>query len=225
MLIGYARVSTEDQDLTLQRQALEAAGCERIYEDKKSGKNLDREGWKKARMDLRAGDTLVVWKLDRLGRNVIDLINLAEQFRDEGIDLIVLTQAIDTRTPAGRLMFNIMASFAEWERDMTAERTKAGMAAAKKVGRVMGGLPVLTPEIWVFCVATLKDDPHTSPRRLAEMVKEKYGAEISYGTFHKWRAGLEKGDAYPEDWRIRREQYEARQKELAKDLKRGKRRR
>ena len=214
MLIGYARVSTDDQDLSLQIEALEEAGCERIYKDRKSGKDLNREGWKDCRMDLRAGDTLIVWKLDRLGRSVVDLVKLAEEFRDEGVDLVVLTQSIDTRTVAGRLMFNIMASFAEWERELTAERTKAGMQAKIAEGVVMGGLPVITPEIWDFCIAELQADDKLSPRRLAEKVLHEYSVKISYGTFYKWREDMEAGNPYPEQWRIRREQFQERQKEL-----------
>ncbi|WDI31571.1 recombinase family protein [Hyphococcus flavus] len=218
MLIGYARVSTDDQDLTLQRQALEERGCERIYEDKKSGKNLNRDGWRECRADLRTGDTLVVWKLDRLGRNVIDLIKLAEEFREDGIELVVLTQAIDTTTPIGRFMFNIFASMAEWERDMTAERTKAGMAAKAAEGVVMGGLPAITPEIWQYCIDTIQADPDMSPRRLSEAVEKQLKAKVSYGTLRNYWKKFEDGAEYPDRWRVRREQYAKRQKEL----KRGK---
>lgn len=205
MLIGYARVSTEDQDLALQIAALKAAGCERIYEDKKSGKNLDRPGWKKCRMDLREGDTLVIWKLDRLGRSAIDLIQLLGEFEREGIDFICTTQGFDTRTPMGRCMFQISAAFAELERAMIAERTKEGIAIAKETrGFIPGGLPRITPKIWDWATAKIADYDARKQRitdgALEKLCRAELGEKVSWNTFKKWRDRLDAGGPYPEDW-------------------------
>ena len=138
MLIGYARVSTDDQNLSLQYDALKAAGCDRIFDDKVSGSRAEREGLNKALEMLRTGDILVVWKLDRLGRSVMQLVSLVEKLRGEGIEFKSLTDAIDTSTPAGRFFFHVMASLAQMERELTIERTKAGLEAARLLGRKGG---------------------------------------------------------------------------------------
>lgn len=140
MRIGYARVSTEDQNLELQHQALEKAGCERIFIDKVSGARAKRPGLDEALSHLRKGDVLVVWKLDRLGRSVRSLIEMVEKLEADDIHFASLTDAIDTTTPAGRFFFHVMASLAQMERELTVERTRAGLAAARKLGRV-GGRP------------------------------------------------------------------------------------
>ncbi|MEA9985773.1 recombinase family protein [Subtercola sp. RTI3] len=144
MLIGYARVSTADQNLALQHQSLKAAGCEKIFDDTISGTKVDRPGLTKALEQLRAGDTLVVWKLDRLGRTVKNLIDFTEQLHNDGIGFRSLTDQIDTTTPAGRFFFNIMASLAQMERELTVERTRAGLAAARAKGRVPGRKRLMT---------------------------------------------------------------------------------
>ena len=118
MLVGYARVSTQDQNLDLQTQALNDAGCERIYEDKISGTRAEREGLTKALDHLRSGDTLVVWKLDRLGRSVKHLVDLVNNLHEKGIHFKSVTDNIDTSTPSGRFFFHVMASLAEMERDL-----------------------------------------------------------------------------------------------------------
>jgi DNA invertase Pin-like site-specific DNA recombinase len=138
MLIGYARVSTNDQNLSLQKEALEKCGCEKIYEDKISGTRANRPGLDKALEMLREGDTLVVWKLDRLGRSVKNLITLVSELNEKGIHFKSLTDSIDTSTPSGRFFFHVMASLAEMERDLIVERTKAGLEAARKLGRKGG---------------------------------------------------------------------------------------
>ena len=138
MLIGYARVSTNDQNLSLQKEALEKCGCEKIYEDKISGTRASRPGLDKTLEMLREGDTLVVWKLDRLGRSVKNLIILVSDLNKKGIHFKSLTDSIDTSTPSGRFFFHIMASLAEMERDLIVERTKAGLEAARKLGRKGG---------------------------------------------------------------------------------------
>jgi DNA invertase Pin-like site-specific DNA recombinase len=138
MLIGYARVSTTDQNLTLQKEALKNIGCQKIYEDEASGTKTKRPGLEKALEHLRDGDTLVVWKLDRLGRSLKDLITLVSDLNDRGVNFRSLTDSIDTNTSSGRFFFHVMASLAEMERELIVERTKAGLAAAKKMGRVGG---------------------------------------------------------------------------------------
>lgn len=140
MKIGYMRVSTPEQSFALQEEALKAAGCERLYQDAITGKGKKREGLEHALDALRAGDTLVVWKLDRLARSLKHLTELINQLRTCDIDLHVLTQNIDTRTPAGRMMFGIFATIAEFEHDLIKERTMAGLAAARARGR-KGGRP------------------------------------------------------------------------------------
>lgn len=138
MLIGYARVSTQDQNLDLQRQALTAAGCSKIYEDTISGARAERPGLARALDALREGDTLVVWKLDRLGRTVKGLVDLVEGLHSKGVQFRSLTDNIDTSSPSGRFFFHVMASLAQMERELIAERTRAGLQAARKAGRIGG---------------------------------------------------------------------------------------
>lgn len=138
MLIGYARVSTADQNLALQYDALKQAGCERIFEDKVSGSRAERVGLNQAMDMLRKGDTFVVWKLDRLGRSVGKLVETVEKLEKRGIDFKSLTDSIDTSTPSGRFFFHVMASLAQMERELIAERTKAGLEAARLLGRKGG---------------------------------------------------------------------------------------
>ena len=140
MKIGYARVSTQDQKLELQTDALLQHGCEQIFKEKKSGKNKERPELEKMISQLRSGDTVVVWKLDRLGRSLRDLIDLVAEFKERGVDFVSLQDGINTATATGRFTFNIFASLAEFEREIIRERTKAGLDAAKARGR-MGGRP------------------------------------------------------------------------------------
>lgn len=144
MHIGYARVSTNDQNIDLQRDALEKC-CEKIFEDVLSGGRRERPGLSRALEELRTGDTLVVWKLDRLGRSVKDLVELVGELEKRGIHFQSLTDAIDTSTPAGRFFFHVMASLAQMERELLIERTQAGLAAAKAQGRVGGRKLKMTP--------------------------------------------------------------------------------
>ena len=138
MLIGYARVSTQDQVLDLQTEALQKAGCEKLFEDKISGRLADRPGLTKALDMLREGDTLVVWKLDRLGRSVKNLVDLVNELHARGVQFKSLTDSIDTATASGRFFFHVMASLAEMERELTVERTRAGLEVARQLGRKGG---------------------------------------------------------------------------------------
>jgi DNA invertase Pin-like site-specific DNA recombinase len=144
MLIGYARVSTQDQNLDLQLDALTKAGCPKIFEDRMSGARADRPGLTKAMEMLRENDTLVVWKLDRLGRSVKQLVDLVSELHKRGVQFKSLTDAIDTGTPSGRFFFHVMASLAEMERELVVERTKAGLSAARQLGRKGGRKPKMT---------------------------------------------------------------------------------
>lgn len=136
-VIGYARVSTKEQDLSLQLDALNKYGCDRIFTDKLSSVK-ERQGLTDALGYLRDGDTLVVWKLDRLCRSLPDLIKISEQIRTTGAQLVSITESIDTSTPAGRLYFNILGALGQMERELIQERVKAGLAAARRRGKVPG---------------------------------------------------------------------------------------
>jgi DNA invertase Pin-like site-specific DNA recombinase len=148
MKIGYARVSTEEQNLDLQIEALTVAGCDRIVTDKgQSGLRAaeSRPGFSEAMALLGSGDQLIVWKLDRVGRSIADLIHLLKTFEERGVEFRSLTDGIDTTTAGGRLVFHIMGALAEFERSLIQERTKAGLRAAKKRGKRLGRPPALTP--------------------------------------------------------------------------------
>jgi DNA invertase Pin-like site-specific DNA recombinase len=144
--VGYARVSTNEQDLALQRDALVAAKCDRIFEDRASGAKTDRPGLSEALAYLRDGDTLVVWKLDRLGRSMSHLIDTVKGLDARDIGLHSLTEQIDTATPGGRLIFHVFGALAQFERDLIRERTRAGLHAAQARGRLGGRKPVITED-------------------------------------------------------------------------------
>ncbi len=146
MLIGYARVSTPEQDLTPQLEALRSAGCDRTFFDKASGAKANRAGLAEALSHARAGDVLVVWKLDRLGRTMKGLVDLAAELADRGIGFRSLTDGIDTSGTAGKLVFHILAAMAEMERDLNRERTTAALIVARREGRVGGRKTVMTPK-------------------------------------------------------------------------------
>ena len=140
MLIGYARVSTSGQNLSMQIDALKAAGCDQIYTDKQSGVLSSRPGLDKALCSLKSGDVLVVYKLDRASRSLHDLINLVTQLGAKDIGFQSLTESLDTKSPGGKLIFHIFSALAEFERELIISRTAAGLAAAKARG-VRGGRP------------------------------------------------------------------------------------
>src|SRR5919202_3150912 len=144
MLIGYARVSTDDQNLDLQRDALEKAGCELIFDDMVSGTKACRPGLEQALSHLRRGDTLVVWRLDRLGRSLRHLIDTVTELQDKGIEFKSLQESIDTSTSGGKLVFHIFGALAEFERKIIRERTQAGLQAARARGKAGGRPKALT---------------------------------------------------------------------------------
>ncbi|KVZ28752.1 DNA resolvase [Burkholderia cepacia] len=146
MKIGYARVSTEEQNLRLQKDALHRAGCDRLFADRgASGTRFSRRGLDAALARLSSGDTLVVWRLDRLGRSLSRLIDLIAWLGRNGIGFVSLTESIDTTSPGGKLMFHIMAALSEFEHHLISERTRAGILAARERGRPIGRRPALTP--------------------------------------------------------------------------------
>jgi len=144
--IGYARVSTADQDLALQCDALTGAGCDPTFEDRASGAKADRPGLAQALSYVRSGDVLVVWKLDRLGRSMSHLIATVSELETHGVGLRSLTEQIDTTTPGGRLIFHVFGALGQFERDLIRERTRAGLKAAEARGRRGGRKPVVTVE-------------------------------------------------------------------------------
>ena len=160
MQIGYARVSTEDQNLDLQNDALKQAGCDKIIEEKASGAKTDRTGLVEALSYLRKGDTLVVWKLDRLGRSLQHLIQVVNQLREKGIYFRSIQESLDTSSSGGKLIFHIFGALAEFERDVIRDRTMAGLAAARARGRV-GGRPKIMTDKKVRLAKTLLAD-HTN---------------------------------------------------------------
>jgi DNA invertase Pin-like site-specific DNA recombinase len=143
-LVGYARVSTDEQTTRLQLDALRGAGCDPVFEDTESGARRSRPQLDRALAELRAGDTLVVWKLDRLGRSLRDLLDVAEGLRERGVALRSLTEHIDTSTAAGKMLYAVLGAVAQFERDVLRERTIAGMRAAKNRGERIGRPAALT---------------------------------------------------------------------------------
>ncbi|EHK6073386.1 recombinase family protein [Escherichia coli] len=148
MIYGYARVSTNHQDTELQLTALKSAGCEKIFEEHASGRKSNRPVLKRLIATMQPGDELVVWKLDRLGRSMRNLVLLVDELRQRGIHFKSLTDSIDTSSPMGRFILHIMSALAEMERELIVERTRAGLAAAREKGRIGGRRPKLTQEQW-----------------------------------------------------------------------------
>lgn len=168
-LIGYARVSTTDQHPEAQADALTAAGCQRVFTDHASGKLAKRPELTKLLDYIRAGDTLVITKLDRLGRSVRNLIELADELEGRGVELRVLHQGIDTSTPGGRMFFHVLAAMGQFEADMISERTRDGLNAARARGRVGGRRPKLTPGK-IATARRLIDDGEQTMAEVADIV-------------------------------------------------------
>src|SRR5919199_4126085 len=178
MLIGYARVSTDEQNLDLQLSALNQAGCEQIYTDKVSGTKAKRPGLEQALSHLRSGDTLVVWRLDRLGRSLRHLIDTVTELQEKGIEFKSLSESIDTRTSGGKLVFHIFGALAEFEREIIRERTNAGLAAARARGRKGGPKYKLTPK--QVAIARRLWDSHTPVKEICQTLG------ISRATFYRY---------------------------------------
>jgi DNA invertase Pin-like site-specific DNA recombinase len=184
MLLGYARVSTDDQKLDLQRDALIKAGVQpnHIYEDKLSGARSDRPGLDAVLKAARDGDTLVVWRLDRLGRTMVDLIKLVTDLEGRGVGFRSLTESIDTTTPGGKLIFHVFSALAEFERNLTRERTRAGLLAARARGRVGGRKRVMTERDVAVAKTLLREGSLT-----VEEVAEQSG--VSIATLYRYLPG------------------------------------
>jgi DNA invertase Pin-like site-specific DNA recombinase len=157
VLVGYARVSTQEQDTALQRDALLVAGCEKLFEEKASGAQRDRPQLKATIDYMRSGDTLVVWKLDRLARSMRQLIDTVEDLHNREIGFRSLTEAIDTTTAGGKLIFHIFGALAEFERSVIRERTQAGLNAARARGKIGGRPPALNDQTILMAKAMLRD--------------------------------------------------------------------
>ena len=179
MLIGYARVSTSDQRLDLQQDALRGAGCERIFTDIVSGAKTERLGLTAALDACRAGDILVVWKLDRLGRSLAHLVATVEDLAGRSVGFRSLQEQLDTTTAGGKLIFHLFTSLAEFERDLIRERTHAGLTAARARGR-NGGRPKGVDEKKRKAAVALKRDPQYRIREICEIVG------ISRNTYYKY---------------------------------------
>jgi DNA invertase Pin-like site-specific DNA recombinase len=178
MLIGYARISTQDQTLSLQQDALEKAGCDRIFTDKVSGTKAERKGLTEALSHLRAGDTLVVWRLDRLGRSLRHLIDTVNALHERGVGFKSLTENIDTTSSGGKLVFHFFGALAEFEREIIRERTNAGLQSARERGRKGGPKHKLTPQQ----VANAKKlwEAHTPVAQICDMLG------VSRATFYRY---------------------------------------
>ncbi|WP_018948374.1 recombinase family protein [Thioalkalivibrio sp. ALMg11] len=169
MKVGYARVSTRDQDPSLQTDALRQAGCDRIYEDRASGAQRDRPQLREALDYMRQGDVLVVWRLDRLARSMRQLITTVGDLEERGIEFQSLTESIDTTTPGGKLVFHVFGAVAEFERSIMQERTRAGLDAARQRGRTGGRPPALSEE-QAGLALTLMLHTDTSVRAIAKQL-------------------------------------------------------
>lgn len=161
MLLGYARVSTDDQNLNLQLDALTKAGCDRIYQEKRSGGTIQREELNRLLDNIREGDTLVVWRLDRLGRSLKHLIEIVTKLEEDKIGFKSLTENIDTTTPTGKLIFHIFGALSEFERNLIKERTSAGLAAARARGRKGGRPKSLTQDKIDMAISLYNDKKHS----------------------------------------------------------------
>ena len=179
--IGYARVSTEDQDLSMQIKELKAAGCKRIFTDKACGAKNERPGLEKCLKTLQKGDTLVVWRLDRLGRSMPHLVTVVTDLKERGIAFRSLKDgAIDTTTASGELIFNIFSALAQFERELIRERTRAGLSAARSRGRVGGRKPVSPDDPKVRMARKMHKDKSISINEICSTLK------ISRATFYRY---------------------------------------
>jgi DNA invertase Pin-like site-specific DNA recombinase len=181
MLVGYARVSTLDQNPEFQIQELRKAGCEKIFVEKKSGAKADRPKLMEALEYMRKGDTLVVWKLSRLARSLTQIMSTVKNLEERNINLKALTQNIDTSSPEGRLFFHINAAFDQFQREIIVENTKAGLKAAREKGRLGGRPKIMTEEKILIIRAMIKDD--ASYPFISDVIK---ASKIGRKTFYKY---------------------------------------
>lgn len=179
MNLGYARVSTLDQNLELQEDALTKAGCEKIFRDKASGTIDSRKGLNEAIEFARNGDTLVVWKLDRLGRSLKHLIETVNLLKERGVGLLSLQEKIDTSTPGGNLIFHVFGALAEFERELIRERTKVGLKAARSRGR-LGGRPPKLNTSQIEMAKRLLNDPTVAIKEICRTL------QISRSTLYRY---------------------------------------
>ena len=194
MLIGYARISTDDQTLDLRRDALTKAGCDHLFTDTMSGATADRPGLAEALAYARPGDTLIVWRLDRLGRSLRHLIETVTDLQQRGVGVKSLTEAIDTTSSGGKLSFHIFGALAEFERDLIRERTRAGLTAARTRGRI-GGRPKVTAFAdpnKLAAARTLYAGQQTAVATICQMFK------ISRATFYRYVAAPAAPTAAPD---------------------------
>ena len=182
MLIGYARVSTHEQNLDLQLDAFKQAGCDKVFTDKLTSVAPERPGLQKALDQLRAGDTLVVWRLDRLGRSLDQLIDFINDFNAKNIGFMSTTEQIDTTTPGGKLIFHIFGALAEFERDIIRARTSAGLQAARARGRLGGRPKALNPKK-VTLARSLYDSREHSVKDICDTL------HVSRTTLYKYLGG------------------------------------
>src|SRR6266705_3946658 len=190
MKIGYTRVSKQAQNEALQRDALKEAGSEKYFGDKMTGSKFERKGLEDLLTFVRSGDTVVVWKLDRLGRSLKDLIETLNLLKDQGVDFVSITEKIDTTTPGGKLIFHVMGALAEFERDLIRERTNAGLEAARARGR-KGGRPkaIQSPTKRAMMLNAYYEKKHTideicktfhtSPSTLYRYIREDKAAQLT----------------------------------------------
>jgi DNA invertase Pin-like site-specific DNA recombinase len=187
VLVGYTRVSTDEQNLDLQIDALKATGCGRIFQDQCSGSIDDRTGLNELLKFVRSGDVLVVWKLDRLGRSLKHLIRTVEELQVRGVGFRSLQEAIDTTTPGGKLVFHVFAALAEFERDLIKERTKAGLVAAKARGRI-GGRPKAMDQTTVKLAKAMLGTKENSVSTICETLKISKATLYRYTRSHDFDA-------------------------------------
>lgn len=181
MLIGYARISTQDQNLDLQLDALNRAGCDKVFTDTASGSKAARPGLDQAISHVREGDTLVVWKLDRLGRSIRHLIDTIKDLEVRKVGFKSLQEAIDTTTPGGKLVFHVIAALAEFERDLIRERTNAGLSSARARGR-KGGRPKSLSDKQLKQARALIKDPSVPIGEICKTLK------VSRSTLYRYAA-------------------------------------
>lgn len=170
MKIGYSRISTRDQNLDLQIDALKAAGCEKQFQDIASGAKDERRGLADAIEYARAGDVLIVWKLDRLGRSLKHLIETVNRLHEKGVGFASIQENIDTTTSGGKLVFHVFGALAEFERELIRERTKAGLSAARARGKKGGRPRKLSPE-QIEIAKTMMSDPNISIKTICRTLK------------------------------------------------------